>query len=94
MIDINKITIGKEINYGTNGSIYEAFYKDNKYALKINNILEKSINNKKSKLYIALEFNKIMNNKYPNLFMKLYCYDIIKNCTHITKRREDYERYT
>ena len=70
----------KKINTGGQGSVYKIKYKNKFYALKIEKILENEIKkNYKSIYWREIEFTKTMNRKYPNLFMTLSYYDIIKN---------------
>lgn len=78
---IKNYKINKKIKNGGQGSVYEIKYKNIKYALKIEKILENEVKkNLKSIYWREIEFAKTMNNKCPDLFMKLYDYDIIENC--------------
>jgi hypothetical protein len=76
-----KYEIIKKIKSGGQGSIYKIKYKHKMYALKIEKVLETEIKKNYASVYWReIEFAKTMNNKYPDLFMTLYDYDIIQDC--------------
>jgi hypothetical protein len=80
-MDINQLKIIKKLGYGFKGTVYLVKYKNKQYAYKIEKILKENIKFIKTEIDFSLKFA----NKYNNQFIKLYKYDIIKNCKHIQK---------
>ena len=70
---------------GAFGMVYLATdEKYNKYAIKIEKILEKDLEQSyKSIVWREIDFAQTMHKKYPNHFLKLYDWDIEKNCEHM-----------
>lgn len=70
----------KELGRGMFGTTYLVEdKKKNKYAMKLQKILKKDIDNKKSQFAKELGFiKKIV--KYPDQFITLHCYEIIPKC--------------
>jgi len=65
------------------GTVFLAKYKNKKYALKIEHILEADLKkSSSSQIWREIFFSTKFANKYPEQFIKLYSYDIIDNCTH------------
>jgi hypothetical protein len=82
-MDINKFKIIKELGHGMIGTVFLAKYKNKKYALKIEHILEEDRKkSSSSQIWREIFFSTKFANKYPEQFIKLYSYDIIDNCTH------------
>jgi serine/threonine protein kinase len=90
MTDFNKIKIIKKIGSGVFGTTYLVNYKNKKYALKIQHILEEDkIKNFKNEIWREMDLYQFINklNKNDQLFFtKLYDYQIYDNCKHIQKR--------
>jgi hypothetical protein len=83
-MDINKFKIIKELGHGMIGTVFLAKYKNKKYALKIEHILEEDRKqSSSSQIWREIFFSTKFANKYPDQFIKLYSYDIIDNCTHL-----------
>ena len=77
---LSKYKIIKKIKSGGQGTVYLVKYKNEKYILKIEKILEKYIiKNYKSIYWREIDFAKTINNINTNHFMKLYDYAIIDN---------------
>jgi len=92
-MDINKLKIEKKLGSGMAGAVFlvSSTKKNEKkeYALKIEKISEKYIDsNLKSRDWREIEFSINFANKYPEQFIYLYKYDIIKNCKHIQQNEE------
>jgi hypothetical protein len=81
---IDDIKVGKELGHGMIGTTYLATdKKGNKYALKIEHILQKDIKySLKSPIWRELEFANNMGKKYPDQFMVIYDHKIISACNH------------
>lgn len=95
MKTIKDYEIIKKVKSGGQGSIYKIKYKNIIYALKIEKILETDIKkNYKSIYWREIDFAKTMYTKCPDLFMKLYDYDIIKNCNFTLENPYNIERIT
>lgn len=84
MINLDTVTKQEEIGKGMLGTVYLATdNKNNKYAIKIEQILEKDIKKSyKSSVWREVEFVNKMSKLYPNHFMKLYDHRIEDNCKH------------
>lgn len=84
MVKIKDIKVIKEIGSGMIGTTYLVKdKKNNKYALKIEKIFEKDIKKSlKSNIWREIEFSNNLGKKYPDQFMYLYNYQIIKNCSN------------
>ena len=80
----------KEIGIGMMGTVYLVKDKlNNKYAMKIEKILQKHINKSlEYDLWREIEFSNKMNKKYPEHFMKIYDDWIDKKCNH----KQDWEK--
>lgn len=71
----------KKLGSGGQGVVYLVMKNSNKFALKIDHIIDSDINkNLKSYIWRDIEFSNYMFNKYPNHFIKLIEYDFIDNC--------------
>jgi serine/threonine protein kinase len=89
MSGIDKYKIIKEIGYGVIGTIYLVSKNKRKYALKVEKRLISEINSKyNSPVWNDIDFCLKVGNKYPDYFLKLYEYDVIKDCKHKQKRGE------
>ncbi len=86
---IDDYKIIKKLGYGMKGTVYLVSDKnqpDNKYAMKIEHILESDIKkDNKSSVWKEIYFSEKFGNKYPDQFISLLNYDIIDNCKHIQK---------
>jgi hypothetical protein len=88
MVRISNVVQGKEIGKGIFGTIFDGTNKnDNKYAIKIEQILKKDYLLKdtrsyKSAMWREIEFAETMYKLYPNHFMQLYDYDFVSSCEH------------
>jgi serine/threonine protein kinase len=87
MPTLDTVTIKKEIGKGMLGTVYLALdNKNNKYAIKKEQILKKEINKSyksyKSLIWREIEFAETMNKLYPKQFMTLYDYKIDTDCKH------------
>ena len=84
---IDDYKIIKKIGFGMRGTVYLVSYKDNpdeKYAMKIEHILESDLKkDSNSSVWKEINFSKNFGNKYPEQFISLLEYDIIDNCKHI-----------
>jgi tRNA A-37 threonylcarbamoyl transferase component Bud32 len=92
-MDINKLKIEKKLGSGMAGAVFlvSSTVKNEKkeYALKIEKIAEKYINKDlKLRDWREIDFSINFANKYPEQFIYLYNYDIIKNCKHIQQNEE------
>lgn len=76
------INYNKKLGEGMFGTLYLCKYKNHKSACKIEHVLEKEINNKKSKLWQELKFSYFFANKYPDQFITLYTHQFMDNCKH------------
>jgi len=85
MINFNNVKIIKKIGAGMFGIAYLVKYEDNKYALKIQKILEKQAKkNYNYEIWRELDLYKYIDKLNENdqlFFMKLYGYEIYDNCT-------------
>jgi serine/threonine protein kinase len=79
-INIDDVDILTELGHGVYGTVYLVEYKNKKYALKIEKVLESDIPDKNSKIFKQIEFSQKISNKYPNQFINLYAHDINYNC--------------
>lgn len=81
---LDKVTIGKEIGKGMQGTVYIAIdNKGNKYAYKIEKMLPASVQKSLiSPHWREIDFALNIANKYPNQFIVLYDYKINLNCKH------------
>lgn len=71
----------KKLGSGGQGVVYLVMKNSNKFALKIDHIIDSDIHkNLKSYIWRDIEFSNYMFNKYPNHFIKLIEYDFIDNC--------------
>ena len=83
-MDINKFKLDKKLGSGMFGTTYLAFYKNKKYALKIEKISEKDITFDLSlRDRRDIEFSENFANNYPEQFIYLYKYDLINDCAVI-----------
>ena len=89
-IAINNFKIEKLLGYGVYGTSYIVTNKNKKYALKIEKISEKNLNyNLSTNDWRDIEFSQNFANNYPDQFIYLYKYDLLKNCSHIQKYPKD-----
>ncbi len=92
MSKLNNYKIIKELGKGGYGVVYLVNNPDNEknYAMKIEKIREEDIDldNKFSPLTKELKFNIKVAKKYPNFFMRLLDYDIVKDCDYKWKATE------
>jgi serine/threonine protein kinase len=90
MVDFDKVSIGKKLGAGMFGTTYLAEYKGNKYALKIQHILEKSITKDfKSEIWREMDLYSYINKLSKDeqvFFTKLHGYHIYDNCDHKQER--------
>ena len=89
-IDVYKII--KELGHGVFGTVYLVQKNGKKYALKIQKILKKDIDNKNSQIYNEIKFGTTIARKYPKQFMTLVDYDFIDNCSHKQKYSNAFRR--
>ena len=83
-MDINKFNLIKKLGSGMVGTTYLSEYNNKKYALKIEKISEKNLEpNLSTRDWRDIEFSENFANKYPDQFIYLYKYDIIKDCKHV-----------
>lgn len=79
----DKCKIIKKIGNGVFGITYMVKYKNKKYAMKIQKILKYDLKKStSSNIWREIYFAKKMS-KYPDQFMKLYCYKIMNSCIHL-----------
>jgi hypothetical protein len=91
MPKLNNITVtNKILGRGMQGSVYEAIdSKNNKYALKIEPVFKKNIEQSySSSLWREIDFAETMGTLYPNHFMKLYDYKIDDKCNYINSFKD------
>jgi len=83
---IDDYRIIRELGHGMIGTIYLVEKDGKKYALKIEHILKKDINESlSSRLWREIEFAQQMGTRYPDQFMKIYDHDVIDRCQHKQK---------
>jgi len=91
MIDFNKITILKKLGAGMLGTVYLVKYKNDKYALKIQKILDNNkIQDYGHSFWREIDFYNYINTLNPSeqiFFTKLYNNRIIDNCKHVQIRQ-------
>lgn len=89
-INFEKVKIIKTLGAGMYGTTYLVNYKDKKYAMKIQHILEKDIKKDyKNEIWRELDlYNYInkLNKEDQRFFTKLYDFEIIDNCNHNQER--------
>lgn len=87
---IDECKIIKKLGSGMFGTTYLVTYKNKKYALKIEHILETDVKkNMSSPTWREINFANTMGKKYPNHFLTLFDYDIIDTCEHTQKYSMD-----
>jgi|APSaa5957512622_1039677.scaffolds.fasta_scaffold103323_1 serine/threonine protein kinase len=93
MTDIcNKCHIIKQIGVGAFGTIYMVKYDDKYYAMKIQKIHNwQTKPSTEHNIWREIYFAKIMS-KYPEQFSKIYCYQLINNCSHVQPLYSKYHR--
>lgn len=80
MSSIDTYKIKKELGHGVFGIVYLAIKNDKKYALKIEHILKKDIKkDTRTVIWREIDFAEKFASKYPNQFIQLIDYDIIKD---------------
>lgn len=79
---LDNFIIKKTLGRGMYGTVYLINYKKKDCALKIEHILKKDMENKKSKVWNEIYFSKKFANKYPDQFTSLISFDFLDNCTH------------
>jgi serine/threonine protein kinase len=84
-IKLDEYKILKELGYGYMGTVYLAEKDKEKYALKIEHVLESNIKNKDSKIFRENRFYKNFANKYPQYFVTMKDFTIVDDCKHIQK---------
>ena len=83
-MNIDNFKLIKKLGSGMVGTTYLSEYNKKKYALKIEKISEKNLEpNLSTRDWRDIEFSKNFANKYPDQFIFLYKYDIIKDCLHV-----------
>jgi hypothetical protein len=88
-MDIDKAIIIKKLGNGMAGTVYLVNIRKKMYALKIEKIADKFIHKKDMKKDVTsrewreIDFSLNFANEYPDQFITLYKYDIIKDCKHV-----------
>lgn len=85
MTDIDTCVRHKELGKGLFGTVYSATCDGKKYALKIEKVLKKDINDKNSNIWCDILFAQKLASKYPQQFMQMYDYKFTNDCEHVQK---------
>jgi serine/threonine protein kinase len=81
---IDELTIGKILGSGAYGHTYLAIKGDKKYAMKVEKIIPSHTKyDIKLPVWREIEFAKKFGEKYPDQFMKLYDYRIVKDSENV-----------
>lgn len=93
-IDFDKIKILKKIGKGMHGTTFLVSYNNNKYALKIQNIMSNYYRNQNvfREINLYKYINNLDNNYLKLFFTKLYGYEIYNNCEHKQERKNSIEK--
>lgn len=89
-INIDNVKKIKLLGTGAHGNVYLTEYNGQKYALKMEHIIENDENDDLSSPYLReIKFCKDVANKNPEFFMQMYGHDILDNCNeHKTKKQK------
>lgn len=79
-IPLDKVKIIKEIGHGIMGTVYLVSYNGNKYALKIEHVLEEDLYDATSPVWNEITFAEDLANSNREHFMTLHNYDFVKDC--------------
>ena len=86
---LNNVKIIEKLGSGNYGNVYLVEYNNNKYALKIEYIEEKDVNNNlSSNIWREIYFAENFAIKYPDFFMNIYSHDIIEKCKEIKTNKQ------
>jgi hypothetical protein len=83
------IKINDLISYGMKGTVYNSDYNNKSYAYKIEHILKTEMKKQQNEINFSLKFA----NKFPNHFISLYDYQLIKNCNHKQQYSYDLKQF-
>jgi serine/threonine protein kinase len=93
MVDFYEVKIIDTLGFGEIGTTYLAEYKNKKYALKIQHILEedrfKDFSHEMWREIDLYEYINKLDKEEQIFFTKLYGYEIYNNCTHKQKREQE-----
>lgn len=88
---MESLKVIKKLGYGVFGTTYLIKIGNKKYAAKIGKILDTEIKEDLSlNIWREIEFSKFAS-KYPNQFMELKSWEVIKDCNHVQKIPVDWK---